>query len=469
MGIDIKKRIDAVINSRAGIIIGEALSSRWFPFVTAALMLLFYYTGSDLLAVYYLGISGLLTFVFCDDVTPLFSVFLFMNVIVSGRDTPLSVYGWADKTAVLVQIFIVIALYLCAAVVRMVLSVKSGKFKVTPVFYGLLVFAFALFFNGAFAEEFDIRNLFFGGSLAVIFLGVFVLGCGNIKVSKDTFEKIALSLAALGILLICELFVAYVTTEGVIVDGIVIRGRLRFGWGTYNNMGMLLTLCVPAALFLAGKCRYGWLFTLYSIVLVTAAFFSMSRQSIIGACAVFAVGAVVLIINGKNRWINVGILSVVAVGLAIYCGVRWDSVISFFESVASNFGDDNGRFELYRDALINFRDFPVFGKGFYVALHISFPLEAIDYFPPMFHNTLMQIMSSCGTVGLVAYVAHRMQTIKSFCKNVTVERTFIALTVCGLLIVNLFDNYLFYMFPTMVYGMLISVLVKSENKEGGEA
>ncbi|MCM1440609.1 MAG: O-antigen ligase family protein [Roseburia sp.] len=464
MVIDIKKRIEAIVNSRAGKIIEAALMSRFFPFVTAAFMLLFYYTGSDLLAVYYLGICGLAVFIFCKDVTPLFCIFLFMNMIVSGKDTPLSCYGWADKPAVTAQILTVIALYLVGALIRMFTGVKSGNFKRTPVFCGLLVFAAALFLNGAFAEDFDIRNLFFGGSLAVIFLGVFVLGYSNINTGRETFERIALAFVALGATVLVELFVVYLTTEGLIVDGTVVRHKLHMGWGTYLNAGMLLNLAIPASLYLAGRYRHGWAFTLYTLVLLVGVLFTLSRQSIISSALVFVVGAVLLLIGGNNRWINVGIFAAAALALGIYLAVRWNEFYKFFMYIVANFLNDSGRHELYENALINFRDFPVFGKGFYVKLYISFPLAAIDYFPPMFHNTFMQLMSACGTVGLVAYIGHRVQTVKSFFNNPTKERAFIALTVIGLLIMNFLDNYLFYMFPTMVYSFLIAALVKSEKK-----
>jgi hypothetical protein len=80
----------------------------------------------------------------------------------------------------------------------------------------------------------------------------------------------------------------------------------------------------------------------------------------------------------------------------------------------------------------------------------------------MYHDTLLQFLGACGAVGLFAYGVHRSQTVISYVKNITVERTYIALTILALLLVSLFDNHLFYIFPTLTYSMIVAVMVNSE-------
>ena len=50
-------------------------------------------------------------------------------------------------------------------------------------------------------------------------------------------------------------------------------------------------------------------------------------------------------------------------------------------------------------------------------------------------------------------------------KNVTVERAFIAATIGAMLIISLFDNHIFNIFPTIIYSSLIAVLTAGEHKE----
>ncbi|MDE6850556.1 MAG: hypothetical protein K2J54_04435, partial [Clostridia bacterium] len=85
--------------------------------------------------------------------------------------------------------------------------------------------------------------------------------------------------------------------------------------------------------------------------------------------------------------------------------------------------------------------------------------------PRMCHNTVFQLLSSCGLVGLAVYVFHRVQTVISFINNVTAERTLIALTMCVLLLMSLLDNHLFYFITTIQYSILLSLLAVTEKKK----
>ena len=83
--------------------------------------------------------------------------------------------------------------------------------------------------------------------------------------------------------------------------------------------------------------------------------------------------------------------------------------------------------------------------------------------PLMCHNTILEIMSAGGIVGFTAYSVHRIQTILSVTKNLTIERTFIAGTILAMLVISMFDNHLFNIFPTIVYSALLAVLFSGEN------
>ncbi len=82
----------------------------------------------------------------------------------------------------------------------------------------------------------------------------------------------------------------------------------------------------------------------------------------------------------------------------------------------------------------------------------------------MAHNTILEMMSACGIIGLLGYALHRVQTFICFFKNPTTERSFIALIVASLLINSLLDNHILNIIPTMVYSLLIAVLVKGQSK-----
>ena len=83
----------------------------------------------------------------------------------------------------------------------------------------------------------------------------------------------------------------------------------------------------------------------------------------------------------------------------------------------------------------------------------------------MCHNTILQLLSSCGIVGLIAYLIHRTQTVISFFRKITLQRSFIALTILSILVISLFDNHIFNIFPTIIYGALTAIFEKSEKSD----
>lgn len=444
----------------------EGLRSDFFPFITAAVLLVFYYAGLDLVNIWYIAICGILVLLLLEDITPIITLFLFMNVMISRQHSPSFYSGSSNylfQPAVFTQIIVLVSLFVAAIFYRVALSVKRGTFRTTPTFYGLCAFAAALLVNGLFMRGYSPVNLFYGLLLAFSFLGIFVLCCGNIKFDAQTFERLACSFLALGCLLLIELTVAYATTDGLIVDGEIKRELLVFGWGIWNTMGSLFCLCIPSALFLAGKRRHGWAFTLVAIVLLFGAIFSMSRQAMLSAAVVFVCGAVALIIKGNYRTVNIIIFAAVAAVSIIYVAVEWEYFATLFSWVARSFAGGNGRLERWYAALDYFKSYPVFGAGFFGVSEVSPEIAGPGVIPWMVHNTVLQLMGACGAVGLITYAVHRTQTVISYIKNVTYERTYIALTILALLIVSLLDNHLFYILPTLVYGMLTAVLVQSEN------
>ena len=449
------------------------LSSGFFPFITAAVTLICYYLSLDIVIIAYIGITGALIFLLLDDVSPVFTVFLFMGVMLSMKNSPSTIRGHSDyfyRPEIFVPIIIIITLLVAAMVFRFVKTCINKKFKLTPMFFGLCAFSVALLLNGANQKDYDIKNLMFSGMMVAFFLGIFVVVKDNLKLDKKPYEKIALSFFALSILLIIELVVVYAINDGVVANGHIDRERLIWGWGKYNYYGVLAVMCIPAVTYLAGIKKHGYLYTLYSFLIILACVFSCSRQNYICAALIYPVCLVILLWKGKYRKINAIIIGVAVIAAAVFVGVAFNQISDAFKRLCENFyyvGGEfsgNGRTRLWRDAIKNFKSSPIFGIGFTTFLPED-PKNGFSFIPSMYHNTILQMMGACGILGLVTYCVHRVQTVISYFKNITVERTFIVLIILVILITSLIDHHLFSIFPTIVYSCLVAVLVKSESKE----
>lgn len=449
----------------------KVLSSKYFPFASAAVTLISYYLGLDVVLFYYIAIAGILMLTLLDDTVPLISLFLFMSVSISLINTPSPTMGNSDyyhRPEIYIQIFVIVGLFISAAIYRLVKTILDKRFTTSPVFYGLCGLASALFINGFFSAEYNPKNLLFGLIMAACLLGIFSAMKDNLKLDSDGYEKIAYSFFALSVLLVIELIVAYATTEGLFENGLINRGKLIFGWGVYNTFGVLLVMCIPSVIYLSGKKSFGFVYTLYSFILFVAVFFSCSRQAMVGGALIYPFCLIALFLKGKNKIANACILGAAAIaGIILICIYR-EAVLRFFKEVFDNIVVDgelngSGRIRIWKEALANFNAYPIFGKGFYVQFSYT-AQSGLGFIPHMCHNTVLQILSCSGVVGISAYLVHRIQTVICFFKNITTERAFIATTVLVMLIICLFDNHLFNIFPTIIYSSLIAVLAAGERK-----
>ena len=430
-----------------------------------------YYLGWDVVVFYYIAIVGIAILLLLDDATPFVSLLLFMSVSISLKNTPSDTMGNTDyyhRPEIYIQIFTIISLLVATTIYKLIKNIVLKKFKITPIFFGMCGFALILMLNGLFSNDYNPKNLLYGFILASCILGIYSFLKDNFRLDSEGFEKIAYSFLAFSVLLLIELVVAYATTEGIFENGTIVRSRLIFGWGVYNTYGVMLTMCIPGTIYLAGKKKFGFVYTLYSFVLFVALFFSCSRQAMVGGPIVYLLSIIVLFIKGKNKFSNACVLTA-AVGLGVILVAAYhNAVIRFFEEIFDNLIvdgelDGSGRTRLWREAIEYFKNYPIFGSGFFV--HFSYSGNSgLGFMPLMCHNTLLELLSASGIVGLIVYLGHRTQTIISFCKNITYERTFIALTILSILLLSLLDNHIFNIFPTIIYSSLIAVLDKSEEK-----
>ena len=457
----------------AGSIVGaveSAILSPYFPFVTAIVTLACYYLSLDMAIIWYMALCGAFILVFSRDASPLITLFLFMNIMISMKNTPTLAGGnqpsdYYFQTHIVVQIGVAIGLFGCAGVYRMIRAALRGQIKRTPTLFGLCAFAAAIMLNGLFSEGYTAMNVLYGFFMAFMFLGVYAICSGSAEAGEGTFSRIAWAFVALSVCLVIELAVAYATYDGLWLEsGGIERSKLYFGWGMYNTMGMLLTISMPAAAWLAVRHKFGNAFTAWLVVLEICVFVSLSRQAMLCGTAIFAVCVVWILLKtgGRARWINCGIFAAAAVGAAVALGVNRGMVDEVIAMLTNNFFSGSGRDGLYEQALNVFFANPVFGNGFYRDLANDPGFIGLSIMPDMYHNTVLELLAAGGLVAFVPYVVHRMHTVISFVKDPSENRFFVGLVMFALIILSLLDNHMFYILPTLVYSYMTAVLIKSE-------
>jgi O-antigen ligase len=113
--------------------------------------------------------------------------------------------------------------------------------------------------------------------------------------------------------------------------------------------------------------------------------------------------------------------------------------------------------------MVDYANHPIFGTGFYTGSLALADMYGGYYtlFPALYHNTFIQILASCGSVGFLAYAVHRTQSILSFIKHPTTKRAYLGLLLICMLLINLFDVHIFCIFSTILYSALISLFFQT--------
>ncbi len=470
----------------------RALSSYFFPMVTAAVSVGCYYLGWDIVNIWYLCLSGTAIMVCCKDVSPVLCLILFFSMLPSQQHTP-SVSNYLVSPAILAQEIIGVVFFIGTVIFRLVWGIVRGKFKITPIFWGIVALSAALALNGLFYTQYTAMNLLFGLALSAVIVVFYIFCYCNFGRGEKTFMQIAYYFIALAAAVSLELGICYITNRSQTAD-VGWREVLSFGWGTYNQAGLMLTMAIPAWFYLAGKYKRSYFFLIGAVVNEGMCFLSQSRQAMLMSLVVLCACCVWILIwdKGRKRIIDLAMMGAVIALIIIVAGIMHERVFAFLKGALDkdSLSSGNGRIWLWGLGWENFLKKPLFGVGFYdpdayteyeiledgtkklVSWGVGYfvPGELSHSIPRMCHNTIFQLLSSCGLVGLMAYVFHRMQTVISYINNRSHERTLIGLTMCVILLTSLLDNHLFYIIPTIHYAILLALLsATEENKDKKKA
>ncbi len=487
LGERLNKIGERIENHKVTQILRRALSSYFFPLVTAVVSVGCYYLGWDIVNIWYLCLSGTAIMICCKDVSPALCLILFFSMLPSEQHSP-GASNYLVSAPILAQEIIGVVFFIGTVIFRLVRGIVKGQFKITPVFWGIVALSVALALNGIFYSHYTARSLLFGLALSAIIIIFYIFCYCNFGRGEKTFMQIAYYFIALAAAVTLELGVLYITKRSRAAE-VGWRSVLGFGWGTYNQAGLMLTMAIPAWFYLAGKHKRGYFFLIGAVANEGACFLSQSRQAMLMSLVVLCACCVWILIwdKGRKRIIDLAMMGAVIALIIIAAGIMHERVFAFLKGALDkeSLSSGSGRTWLWGLGWQNFLHNPLFGVGFYDPMaYTEYETLAdgskkliswgVGYFsetdlshsiPRMCHNTVFQLLSAGGIVGLIAYVFHRTQTVISYINNRTPERTLIGLTMCVILLMSLLDNHIFYIIPTIHYAILLALLTATEKEK----
>ena len=224
----------------------------------------------------------------------------------------------------------------------------------------------------------------------------------------------------------------------------------------------MFAMIIPMPFFLTGKGKYSSFAYISAILFYVGLIFTCSRGSILFGTLIFISSYILSLCHRQHArrqfGIHFGALATVVLGILFV----EDEFLQLFKVFGEVGLGSTARLRIYLQGFEQFANFPVFGGSF-------FPVDAdifswssseafVSYFPPRWHNTFVQLIATGGVVCLVAYVLHRIQTVKLFVRNFSEEKLFAALSILALLMTSLLDCHFFNIGPVLLYSATLAVV-----------
>jgi O-antigen ligase len=259
-------------------------------------------------------------------------------------------------------------------------------------------------------------------------------------------------------------------TNNAFVDGIIYRGNIYTGWGCYNNIGAIISMSIPFSFYFAAKKKRSSIFLLIACLLFGMVVLSGSRGSLAGAMYAFVACFIFTDFHGyykKEYRTTALVLLCLVAGVCLLFPHRIAGIFNQMPNIAhlesgALIVNDSGRFEVYKQGWNIFLRYPIFGQTFYPIEYelcsFSYSETFNSFFPPRWHNTIIQLLASCGIVGIIAYGYHRISTFVLYAKKRTFTNTYIFHFMMTLLIMSLLDCHFFNVGPVLFYSIALAVM-----------
>ncbi len=330
---------------------------------------------------------------------------------------------------------------------------------------GYLLLALIFPLGGLFSPYYSLKNAEYGLLVSFSYLVPFLLSYYLVDYTTLRKDYFAHLLVALGLLLSGELVVIYITHFDNLPNGTFQGGLIRTGWGIKNNIGGMLALSIVGPFYLALKKKRMPFYLLLNLFFLTMVSLTESRGSLL--VAVFT--ETILFITGLVHVRKQPLQYLLTFLGALLCSVlilfllrlRFPSIMDYVISTLKHLTLEklaSGRLELWTYGISYFRENPILGGGYY-RLPDSYRMNFFltDFMPLRMHNTYIQLLSSTGIIGLLAYLYHRFESAILIFRRLTTEKLFVFFFYLLFLGCSAVDCHFFNIGPALLYSVMAAI------------
>ncbi len=325
----------------------------------------------------------------------------------------------------------------------------------TPLLLPLLLLSLAFLLNGAFSNSWDVADLLMGIAEALIYTVLFLFFYFGIRVEKrdELIDYFIYVTAIISLMLIMQCGALFITSDGIIKDGSIVKEEVLLGWGIWNTVGVCLAMLIPVLFLGFMRKKNGWAYLLLATLTLASAALTQSRNAILFGGIAFVICLGISLFVGERRLEALTYLGALMVLVGLGDAVLGGRLSGLIGDVLSRGFSDNGRFELWSEGISAFLSAPMFGNGFFTTVS-----DSANFFPWMVHQTFIQLLSAMGVFGLLSYLYYRIMSALPIIRRPRLDIVMIALSIGVLLAESLLDNFIFYFIPIIYYSISLAII-----------
>ena len=257
-----------------------------------------------------------------------------------------------------------------------------------------------------------------------------------------------------GVLISIQVLVFYLRVDDLALA--LESKNLDLGWGISNFIATYLIIFISVTFYYIKKNKFHFLLILLVIFEIIALYFTLSRGGIMAFIITLPFLIYYLFYDYEKKFslfLNI-LISLIIFAFIIY--LLRDYFILIWNRVTKSFFADNGRFDLWEEAIILFKNYPLFGAGLFARVEG-------DYFG-FYHNTFIHTAATLGMVGLISIFWQIISVFKLFFKNLNIEKAILLIALFGANIHGMVDN-VYYMPQFMVIFFIVIAAVENHDIE----
>ena len=440
------------------------MDTPYFALVLAFIELFCYYLGLDLLIIGVMSFCLSFAVAFKKNLNCLLVIFLFLTSTISSINSPSCNSNYYFQPYVYISCIFFAAIPVLTIIYKAIRNIIQKKVQLNALFFSIIVLGLAFLTNGIFYKEYNLLNVMFGMFMFFFFVILFFAVLPYTDLSRQAINLVSKQICIYLLVPIVEIIVFYSSffIEGNIIDA---RVNINLGWGNRNTLGMILTVSLPFVAYLIeteSKKSIRMFFFFFSCLCIGFLALTFSKQAYLVSSIFFFFYIVYSLSKAKKieKKRHFFLLAFFFFLLLVFTLLKVLNILEILRNDLYTFD----RIELWESALNSFSDYPIFGSGFFY-LGGDVVVQLDNVLPYLVHNTLLQMLGTCGLFGIFSYLVYRFFTVKTIVKYFTLEKMFVVTSLSLMLMISLFDIHLFDFFGTSVY-VTILCLSMSQKCDG---